>query len=132
MDSLTIKEAPSLNEARYCHNTCVLGKRHLYVYGGFTKTATLSTIEVLDAAAVIAADPADTITHQWELIKPTGSVPGSRTDAMFAPISRTELVIVGGFSSDYLTDGCFIFNTVTRDFSNQPLARGSIDGRFTV
>ena len=106
---MLIKQAPSLHVARYVPNTCVLGKSHLYVFGGFGKLAPLNTIEVLNAAAVIA-DP-ENPTNQWELIEPkTGPVPGPRTNAIFTPISSTEIVIIGGFCSDYKTDS-YIFDT---------------------
>ena len=53
----TWKQAPSLNQARDCHSSCVAARNIICVFGGFGNVCQmLNSLELIDAKAVVRGD----------------------------------------------------------------------------
>ena len=58
---------PNLNKGRCFTSCCVLNHRYIYIFPGYKRTSSHSTIEMLDLGFTI--DPSDVKKLKWQLLK---------------------------------------------------------------
>ena len=112
------RRAPALNQPRIFHSTCALGDM-LYTFAGrVDKKKYHDTMERLNAKECV-----NRRESAWQLIALQTLPP--RKDTAVAAISHNEIVILGGYNSDYLGDG-YIFNTYTNAVKSLELDENEI------
>ena len=99
--------APDLNVARAGHSSCAQG-RFLFVFCGCNDTGKLNSIEQLDTEA----DTSGSAT-QWNLISVSPDVFSGRINPLVVPINATEILIMGGYFRNMISD-VYVFNTATQ------------------
>ncbi len=106
---------PSLNEAKYGVSAVAFNSRVIYCFGGLGATADgvekfLSTIECLDTTK------ADT----WHIVEIAGvDCYGPALDMAAVQVSKTQIVIFGGFSGDFSYKSA-VFDVTTGDMGAMP------------
>ena len=58
---------PNLNKGRCFTSCCVMNHRYIYIFPGYKRTSSHSTIEMLDLG--FAIDPSDVKKLKWQLLK---------------------------------------------------------------
>ena len=111
------ESAPKVNQARFNHSSCILGK-NLYIFGGRDASfATLSSIEVL-----ILPDGAS-----WSIFTDLNNLPTmTRSVPLMVPLSDKDIFISGGFLAGGQLSDVIILDTKSQsakeeiDFSGLP------------
>ena len=88
-----------MNELRSSHCSCVLGN-HIYVFGGYD-VAIKNSMERLDAMR-------DILTHdaQWDSLQVSAEAIKPRLNAIFVPVNRKEILVMGGYGDSRISDIC--------------------------
>ena len=92
-----------MREQRYAHSSCVL-KKQLYVFGGLGNSY-IGTIEVLDLR----------VGSIFKWVSFRSSLFHPRWNTAVAPISTTEIAILGGRHEGGFHNEVLIFDTITRE-----------------
>ena len=95
-----------MRQARYAHSSCVL-KGQLYVFGGLSERSYLGTIEFLDLRV---GQVFKWVSFTFPLFEP-------RWNTAVAPISASEIAILGGRHEGGFQNEVLILNTLTREMT---------------
>ena len=90
---------PAMNERRSSHCSCVLGN-HVYVFGGYD-VEVKNSLERLNAMRDILSHDA-----QWESMQVSAEAIKPRVNAVFVPVNRNKILVMGGLGDSRISDIC--------------------------
>ena len=98
-----------MNTARKNHSMCALGK-YIYVFGGVSNEGFLSSIERLDAGALVAGR-----TARWEVVNlEAGNNLPARGVPLVCQWSSDEVIYLGGLSAGICKGDAHVVNFTNR------------------